>query len=252
MIEKKYPRLRTVDKVKPPYLLNSFPNSFGLKLARELVYLLSTKGKPVLEGPEWEEIFANCIGAKWKPSNVGLDDITLDSCAWGAKTVKSSKPSTQNIVRLISGRNSPTYSFGDSKTITADPNHVGKNVLSIWNERVSAIRKLYKHVRTVVLLKSTSLHEVAVFEFDTIRYDPDLFIWSWNARSNLEGYNKSNNFHRFTWQPHGSQFTILEETPADCLIIRIKTPPKPLNKSKYLESIGFDKSWVSISKKKDG
>ena len=109
MTEKKqYPRLRTVDKVKPPYRLNNFPPDFGYNIAKEIVYLLATKGKPNLEGQEWEEIFAIGIGAKWKPSSVGLDDVCLGSCAWSAKTVKGN-PQTQKTVRLISGRNSQMY-----------------------------------------------------------------------------------------------------------------------------------------------
>ena len=99
MPEKKFPRLRTVEKVKPPYPLNKFSSDFGFKLGREVVYLLAAKGKAVLEGPEWEEIFANCVGAKWKPSNVGLDDVVLGSCAWGAKTVKSSRPPSRVLWR---------------------------------------------------------------------------------------------------------------------------------------------------------
>ena len=83
----KSPRLRTVDKVKPPYQLNQFPADFGQKLGKEIVYLLATKSTPSLEGSEWEQIFASCIGAEWKPSNVGLDDVILGVCAWGAKTM---------------------------------------------------------------------------------------------------------------------------------------------------------------------
>jgi hypothetical protein len=56
---------------------------------------LASKGKPELEGSEWESIFATCIGADWKPSNVGLDDVVMGNTAWGAKTVKATKPSTQ-------------------------------------------------------------------------------------------------------------------------------------------------------------
>jgi len=248
MREKSFPRLRTVEKVKPPYPLNEFPNNFGINLGRELVYLLATKGRPILEGGEWEEIFSNCINAKWKPSNVGLDDIVLASCAWGAKTVKAKTPSTQKIVRLISGRNSPVYSYGESKITNVDPNHLGTQILSIWNERVSAIRKKYKHLRMVVLIKSNTLGEVAVFEFDTIRYDPDLFCWEWNKRKNLEGFDKARKRHRFTWQPHGSQFTIIEEVPEKLLIIKIKSP-QMLNKKTFLKGIGFNKSWVTVTKR---
>jgi hypothetical protein len=64
---------------------------------------------------------------------------------------------------LISGRNSPIYSFGDREISDAAPKELGEKVLSIWNERVAGIRKLYKHVRTVVLIKSDDLLEAAVF-----------------------------------------------------------------------------------------
>lgn len=107
----KKPRLRTVDKSLPPFPLNEFSKDFPFILGKELVYLLASKGKPILEGPEWEAIFATCIGAEWKPSNVGLDDVILGNTAWGAKTVKATNPASQKKVRLISGRNSPIYIF---------------------------------------------------------------------------------------------------------------------------------------------
>src|SRR4030042_1742692 len=141
MARRKIPRLRTVDKTLPLYPLNRFPKNFAFNLGREIVYVLATKGSNVLEGSEWEKIFADCIGANWRPSNVGLDDVIFQSCAWGAKTVKSS-----------------------------------------------------------------DLTKLNVFEFDTVRYEPDLFEWKWNRNENLEGYSKSQMEHIFTWQPHGSQF----------------------------------------------
>ncbi|MEW6535329.1 MAG: hypothetical protein AB1454_06875 [Candidatus Auribacterota bacterium] len=250
MEHQEYPRLRNVNKVTPPFPLNTFQNDFGITLGKEIIYLLATKGKPILEGQEWEEIFANCIGAKWKPSNVGLDDVILDSCAWGAKTVKSPNPSRQKIVRLISGRNSPVFSYNVTTITGVDPNNLGEQVLSIWNERVSAIRKVYKFVRTVVLIKSNDLSEVVVFEFDTERYDPELFAWRWNERNNLEGYDKNNKQHRFSWQPHGSQFTILEPVPNNSLLIKI-TLPKKLDKENVLKTIGFDQNWIQVIKNHD-
>ncbi|OGP15985.1 MAG: hypothetical protein A2V21_313215 [Deltaproteobacteria bacterium GWC2_55_46] len=248
MAEEKTPRLRTVFKVPPPFPLNKFPTDFPYKLAKELVYLLATKGKPVLEGAEWEEIFATCIGAIWKPSNVGLDDVVLDACAWGAKTVKAAKPAKQKRIRLISGRNSPAFSFGVRNFDKINENDLGKQILSIWNERVSGIRKTHKHLRTVVLIKSNFLDELAIFEFETIRYDPELYFWKRNKRNNLEGYEKASKKHIFTWQPHGSQFTIIEDVPDDCTIIKIKTPQKT-NKEAFLKNIGFDKTWFTVYKK---
>jgi hypothetical protein len=248
MENNRFPKLRTVNKSVPPFPLNEFPKDFPFMLGKELIYLLATKGKPDLEGSEWESIFANCIGAEWKPSNVGLDDVILGNTAWGAKSIKVSKPSTQKRVRLISGRNSPNYSFGERSDQKADPSLIGRLVLEIWNERVSAIREKFKHLRTVVLIKSIDLSEVVVFEFDTIRYDCELYEWKWNINNNLTGCHKKTGTHCFTWQPHGSQFTIIEEIPDKSLVINIKKP-NPLDKNIVLQAMGFDNSWITVVKK---
>lgn len=249
-MEKKSPKLRTVNKSQPPFPLNQFGKDFPYKLGREIVYLLASKGKGVLEGSEWEEIFATCIGADWKPSNVGLDDVVLGNTAWGAKTVKSNMHDFRELkkVRLISGRNSPVYSYGGTIDTSADPNVIGDQVLEIWNERVSSIREKFKHLRTVVLVKSNDLSQVAIFEFDTIRYDSELFDFLWNKNGNLEGYDKGTSNKRFTWQPHGSQFTITEDVPEHTLILKLKQP-KVLDKDKILKAIGFDNSWITIERK---
>ena len=248
MADRKSPKLRTVEKVKPPYRLGKFPESFPVSLAKEVVYLLATKGRPSLEGEEWEEIFASCIGAEWKPSNVGLDDVVLGQCAWGAKTVKNKRPSRASTVRLISGRNSLDYSFGETDVRAMNPEDVGAGVIEIWNERVSSIRNKYKHLRTVVLMKSDDLLELGVFEAETVRYDYALYEWSWNKRGNLEGRNKSNGEHKFTWQPHGSQFTIKETVPPETMIVSIREP-KLVDRDAVLEDVGFDESWVKVSMK---
>ncbi len=241
------PKLRTVNKSVPAYVLNKFPKSFPYQLGKELIYLLASKGKSELEGGEWERIFSSCIGAEWKPSNVGLDDVILGNTAWGAKTVKATNPSTQKKVRLISGRNSISYSFGENLVIGSNPNSVGNLVLSIWNDRVSSVREKFKHLRTVVLIKSNDLREVVVFEFETIRYDEELFEWRWNKNNNLEGMEKSSNSHRFTWQPHGSQFTIIEDVPKSKLIIQIREPQK-LDKEQILNALGVDNTWITVIK----
>lgn len=244
----KSPRLRTVDKVKPPYQLNQFPADFGQKLGKEIVYLLATKPTPSLEGSEWEQIFASCIGAEWKPSNVGLDDVVWNVCAWGAKTVKSSNPHKAETIRLISGRNSPAYSF-DQKDLDADAQSLGNDVLKIWNARVKSVRAKFFHLRTVVLIKSDDLTELAVFETETTFYPPDNFIWQRNQRNNLEAYEKGSNFHRFTWQPHGSQFTIIESVPKECLLIKVKSPQK-LDKDEVLKALNFDNKWITVTNRK--
>ena len=239
------PRLRTVNKAVPPYIINKFPSSFIEKFGAEIVYMYATKNNMSIEGDEWEQIFANCIDAEWKPSNVGLDDVQLANCCWSAKTVKGSgNLGNKTSVRLISGRNSPTYSFGIDKITEADPNTIGELVLDIWNERVSAIRQYFKFVRTVVLVKGDDYSEYLIFETDTIRYSPSDYIFTWNDRGNLEGRSKSNDNHVFTWQPHGSQFTIIETIPKDRLHIKIRLPEK-LDKESYLKTLKYDSSWLT-------
>lgn len=135
----KRPKLRTVEKYKPPYPLNSFPNNFALDLARDIVYILATRHTARLEGSDWEEIFARIIGGRWKPSHVGLDDVLLERTAWSAKTVKALNPSKAKKVRLICGRNSLSYSYDLDEVVRSDADNIGAMVLGIWNERVNAV-----------------------------------------------------------------------------------------------------------------
>lgn len=239
------PKLRTVEKYNPPYPLNKFPSKFAINLGKEVIYLLSTRGTPRLEGSDWEEIFSRLIGAKWKPSNVGLDDVVLQQTAWGTKTVKARSPINVSKIRLISGRNSVSYSFGDEKIINVEPNGLGSKILDIYNERVAAVRQLYQHTRTAVLLKSNDLLELAVFEVDAVMYEAKHYEWRWNERSNLEGLDRSDGRHKFTWQPHGSQFTIIQDVPDDRLAIRIRKPPL-LEREKVLQTFDFDDSWIEV------
>lgn len=245
-MSKEFPKLRTVNKSIPPFALNKFPTDFSLKVGEQLVYILATRGSTDIEGKEWEQIFANSIGAVWKPSNVGLDDIVLGNTAWGAKSVKEKKPSRKKTVRLISGRNDLQFSYGYMTNPGQKPDEHGELVLNIYNERVSKIRETHKHLRTVVLIRSYDLSEAVIFEFDTIRYDPELYYWQWNNRKNLYGYSKRDNKHKFVWQSGGTQFTIIEDVPAEHLIIRVRKP-ELIEKEYILNKIGFDKSWITVT-----
>lgn len=245
---KQTPRLRTVNKVLPPYPLNQFPSTFIQTFGGEIAYLLATKSTMSIEGSEWEQVFAQCIGAEWRPSNVGLDDVVLGNCCWSAKTVKGTKKNIaeQKEVRLISGRCSPVYSY-DSEGVSpsSDPSEVGDLVLGIWNERVSAIREVFKFARTVVLVKADKYNEFLVFETDTIRYDPEMYRFFWNTRGNLEGEDRATGQHKFTWQPHGAQLTIVEAIPPERLHIRV-TVPRKLSKEEVLRVSGFNYESVKI------
>lgn len=246
------PRLRQVVKTKPLYPLNEFPSDFAKNLAEEICVHLATRGTPDLEGKDWERMFADCIGAKWTPSNIGLDDVTHlgSSTAWGAKTVKGRVTTTgmanrlDQRVRLISGRNSPNYSYEEAiDPKKTDPNAAGTMVLEIWNTRVREIRSKFENLRTAVLVKDAGLTRLAVFELETELYITEEVSWKWNKRGNLEGSNQQGE-HKFTWQPHGSQFTIVEKIPKGALRLEIKKPVQ-IPKIRVLNEIGFDKTFFT-------
>ncbi len=239
------PKLRNVDKVKPRYPLGVFPSGTVLSVAKQIIYLVHTRGEARLEGPDWEKMFANAICAEWAPSNVGLDDIRLGCCCWGAKTVKQKIPSETKTVRLISGRCSLDYSFAVSDVRSVPPDEIGQMVLSIYRERVSSVRQRFSHCRTIVLMKSADLRECAMFETETVRYDQELYEWQWNKRGNLQGHDKSGR-HKFTWQPHGSQFTIIDDVPSNRVAFRLRLAP-PMTLESVMASIGFDAStWFEL------
>lgn len=204
------------------------------------------RGTDQFEGTDWERAFANAIGADWKPSNVGLDDVVLGGCCWGAKTVKNNKPFSAKAVRLISGRNSLDFSYGISDVRSMNESEVGARVLAIYNDRVSFVRARFKHVRTVVLMKGPGLRENAVFEVETVRLEPEKFEWSWNKKRNLVGFESG--VHRVTWQPHGSQFTLHEAVPANRSMFRLLPPDNvfEISANRLLESLGFEEDWVQV------
>ncbi len=239
------PKLKTVDKYHPDYPLGVFPKDFALALGKEIVYTLATRQPPALEGSDWEQIFARCIGAQWRPSNIGLDDVQLHQMAWSAKTVKNNNPFTTRHVRLISGRNSPDYSFDVENVHTEDPQRLGDMILGIWNERITEVRTRFATTRTVVLIKGPDLTTLSVFEEEALRFEPEKYYWEWNGNNNLEGYIKGTDVKRFTWQPHGAQFTILTTVPENRLKLRIRQPPI-LDRNAFLSAIKFDSSWVEI------
>lgn len=157
--------------------------------------------------------------------------------------MKNANPWNAKKVRLISGRNSPVYSYGTAVGVDSDPNLLGREVLNIWNARVEAIRAKYPHVRTVVLIKSNDLLNLTIFETETVRYDPDLYQWKPNKNGNLQGWRGDE--HCFTWQPHGSQFTIVEKVPDNKICIKLRDPGK-IKEKDVLKILGVDDSWIEV------
>ena len=65
-----------------------------------------------------------------------------------------------------------------------------------------------------------------------------------NDNGNLIGLDHNEHIC-FTWQPHGSQFTIHTDVPEEAIRFRVKQPPT-LQKSDVLKGIDFDDSWITI------
>lgn len=243
----KHPRLRDGKKLvtNEPYPMNEVPDDLIVKIGGYLVHLLYV-GRKDISGSDWGDAFSDAIGGVHLDSPVGIADVVLGKMAWSMKTVKSPNPFNLNTVRLISGRCSPDYSYGITDP-HADIQQTGRAVLGIWNERINLAQDEYNPVRTSVLIRSNDLLSYVLFEEDNHRFRSSDYKWEVNANGNLIGKDIETGETCFTWQPHGSQFTIHTRVPENAVKFTIKRPPQ-LTKDAVLKSIDFDESWVKIIK----
>ena len=105
------PRLRD-NRDRGPYELyplGQVPDDIIYNIAKWMTYYFSISRSDI-DGADWGNIFASSIGGEHLGKPVGLADVIYEGMAWSVKSVKSSKPWEQKIVRLISGRNSIDYS----------------------------------------------------------------------------------------------------------------------------------------------
>jgi len=226
------------------YPLNEFPADIITSIGAYFIYLLYT-GRKDISGTDWGDAFADAISGTHLDSPVGIADVVKGKQCWSMKTVKNDNPFTCTSIRLISGRCSPDYSYGITDP-HKDIQKTGEAVLGIWNERVNIATDHYSQVRTGILVRSSDLLSYSLFEEDTGRYRTSDYHWEVNKNGNLIGID-NNGKTKFTWQPHGSQFTIHVDIPEDAIKFTIKEPPK-LNKDNVLKSIDFDDSWITIVK----
>ncbi len=240
-----HPKLRDGHKLKTNeiYPLNEIPDEIIIKIAGYFTYLLYV-GRKDISGEYWGDAFAAAIDGVHLDSPVGIADVVLEKMAWSMKTVKCTNPLTIKKVRLISGRCSPDYSYGISDP-HKDIQQTGRAVLGIWNERINLALDNYNPVRTLVLIRSEDCLSFCLFEEDTHRYPSNDYIWETNKNGNLIGKSIVSQKTVFTWQPHGSQFTIHAEIPHNAIRFTIKRPPI-MSHETILSSINFDSSWVEI------
>ena len=230
-------------KTKELYPLNEIPEDIVYKIGAYLIYLTGT-GRKDITGNEWGDAFAYAINGSHLESPVGIADVTLKDMAWSMKTVKHSHIDSVKTLRLISGRCSPDYSYGITDP-HKDIQQTGRAVLAIWNERINIAQDNYKQVRTNILVRSDDLKSYIIFEEENQRFRTNDYIWKEKENGNLIGLDIKTNKQKFTWQPHGSQFTIHTEIPANATRFEIKLS-ESMDCDKFLDTIGFDHSWIKI------
>lgn len=240
-----HPRLRDGRKLvtNELYVMNELPDELIIRIGGYLTYLLYV-GRKDIGGADWGDAFADAVGGEHLDSPVGIADVVLGKMAWSMKTVKMTDPFTTRNVRLISGRCSPDYSYGITDP-HADIQRTGRAVLGIWNERVNIAYDSYNPVRTSVLVRSSDLLSYCLFEEENHRYRTSDYVWEANSNGNLIGKRIDTGEVCFTWQPHGSQFTIHTRIPENAVRFTLKRPPL-LAKEDVLKVIRFDASWVEI------
>jgi hypothetical protein len=239
------PKLRDNQKKKPLelYPIGQVSRNIIFDMAKWIAYYFAI-GKSDISGEDWGDIFAKSINGEHLGKPIGLADVVYRSMAWSVKSVKASDPHRQKNIRVISGRCSPDYSYGITDP-HEDVQRTGTAVLSIWNERINIAKEKFEPLRTGILLRNFNTLEFTLFEHETSRYVTTDFEWHVNKNGNIEGINAATGKHQFTWQPHGSQFTILCETPPSAIKFKIKRPAV-LDFDRIITQIGFDSSWVTI------
>lgn len=242
-----HPRLRDSNRLRTsePYPMNEIPDDLIVRIGGYFVHLLYI-GRKDITGADWGDAFADAVCGVHLDSPCGIADVVLGKMAWSMKTVKNGRPFNSTIVRLISGRCSPDYSYGITDP-HEDIQRTGRAVLGIWNERINIAQDNYNPVRTSVLIRSNDLLSYCLFEEENHRFRTCDFEWEVNPNGNLIGRHVETGEIFFTWQPHGSQFTIHTRVPENAVKFVIKRPPL-LTKDDILSTVGFDSSWVNIIK----
>ena len=239
------PRLRgSRARLHGPWPLGAFPENVIVGVGRQFVHRLAI-GHSDITGDDFGTIFANAIGGDHRESPLGIADVVMNGNAWSVKTIKSSTPFTQKIARLISGRNSPDYSLGIDNPHD-DINATGKAVLSIWNARVNEALGEHDDLRIAILIRNMAKKEFVLFEETATRYAADDYDWKINKGGNLEGFEKATGEHRFTWQFHGSQFTVKRPVPGSATKFRINKTPPIIEVEHVLRLAKFKDDWIEI------
>ncbi len=210
--------------------------AFAQELGKDLTFLLATRGKLELDNEEWARMLERA--ARTESSNRAV--LRRARCFRVWHPFETRHVSLTNTLKL-SAEFHELLRNGES-----DSNKFGAMILDAWNKSLSVARG-FDEERFSVLFAGMNSSCAAFFEIPIISYEPSEYDWDWNEDDGLDGYVKGTCCQRFTWQPHGSQFTITTVIPDNRLKLRIRQPPR-LDREEVLTQLRFDPSWVEIVK----
>lgn len=233
-----------------PWPVGTVPDNVLYTLGREIVHWRAV-GNETIGGNKFADMFAEAVGGEHLASAIGLGDVVRDDgIAWSCKTVKVRNVRKAKMVRLISGRNSPDFSLGISDP-RKDPEATGHAVLAVWNKRLNESLDQFNKLRLVCLLRGHGLRDFCLFEQPVAPFPTEDFYWRFEAlmkgaNENLQGYEKATRTHRFTWQPHGGQFTVKRPVPGSARYFRIVKNIPQHTKEGVLKWIGYRDQWIEV------
>jgi hypothetical protein len=200
-------------------------------------------GHADITGDDFGGIFAAAISGAHRGKPLGIADVMWNDCAWSVKTVKAKNPFEVSNIRVISGRNSPSYS-SDITVPFADIQATGRAILEIWNERVDIAAREHDDLRVLIMIRNMRTREFTLMEHEGARFVPSEYIWEQNKSKNLIGYDKTSRKQCFTWQHSGSQFTIHHHVPASAYCFRITKRPGMIAEEHILRLVKFEDGWI--------
>ncbi|MBC6438754.1 MAG: hypothetical protein GDA52_11670 [Rhodobacteraceae bacterium] len=225
-----------------PYPLSEFSESVIQVLGKHIVHYLAV-GHTDVSGDDFASMFAQAIGGMHYAAPLGIADVAWNGIGWSVKTVKNRAPHSCTSVRLISGRNAPSYSAGISNPFN-DIQATGRAVIEIYNARIDQAKDEHDELRMLVFIRDMPTRRFTIYEREISKYPVNNFEWRLNRNKNFEAWEGAR--HAFTWQPHGSQFTILEPVPSGASRFQITKNVPVLEMQQIINLVRFSPDWIRI------
>ena len=103
----------------------------------------------------------------------------------------------------------------------------------------------FTQLRTVTLIRDIANLRFKVFEIVTTQLDPSDYTWARSKGGNLHGLSRDGSRHVLTWQPDGSQFTIIRPVSASARSFQIKMPAV-IDPEVVFTEVGYSDDWVTF------